>query len=66
MGGRTLQHKGVRWRPERKHPWVVEIKLNKRKLWISDFDSLKEVVQAYDVATIKCGITPLPKMEIPL
>lgn len=63
MGGPTFQHKGVRWRPQRKHPWVVEIRLKKRKLWISDFDSFEEAVQAYDVAAIEYGITPLPKLK---
>jgi hypothetical protein len=52
-GGPLKRYKGVRWRPERKHPWVAEIKLSeKRKLWIGDFDTPEEAAQAFDVAVI--------------
>ena len=51
--GPLKRYKGVRWRPERKHPWVAEIKLSeKRKLWIGDFDTPEEAAQAFDVAVI--------------
>lgn len=51
--GPVKRYKGVRWRPERKHPWVAEIKISeKRKLWIGDFDTPEEAAQAFDVAAI--------------
>lgn len=51
--GPLKRYKGVRWRPERKHPWVAEIKISeKRKLWIGDFDTPEEAAQAFDVAVI--------------
>ena len=48
------RHKGVRWRPERKHPWVAELKLPKRKkMWIGNFDTPEEAAQAY-IEAAKC------------
>jgi hypothetical protein len=50
----TVRYKGVRWRPERKHPWVAEVKLPKRKkLWIGNFDTPEEAAQAY-IEAAKC------------
>lgn len=48
------RYKGVRWRPERKHPWVAELKLPKaKKMWIGNFDTPQEAAQAYvNVAAI--------------
>ena len=41
--------KGVRWRPERKHPWVAELKVSKdKKVWIGDFDTAEGAAQAYE------------------
>ena len=53
-GVREKRYKGVRWRPERKHPWVAELKLPKaKKLWIGNFDTPQEAAQAYvEVAAI--------------
>lgn len=48
--------KGVRWRPERKHPWVAEIRLSKqKKTWIGNFDTQEEAAQAFGVAVIYHG-----------
>lgn len=64
LKGRMLRHKGIHWRPRRKHHWVVEIKLRKKnKLWVGYFDSLEEVVEAYDVATSQNEKMPLSKFE---
>lgn len=53
-GFREKRYKGVRWRPERKHPWVAELKLPQaKKMWIGNFDTPQEAAQAYiNVATI--------------
>lgn len=54
MGKPTVYYKGVRWRPERKNPWVVEINLpKKKKLWVGNFATQQEAVQAYNVALIQ-------------
>jgi hypothetical protein len=57
IGGVIPRYKGVRWRPERKHPWVAEIKVSqkttKKKMWIGDFDTPEEAARAYDVAVIR-------------
>lgn len=53
-GNSTVRYKGVRWRPERKHPWVAEVKLPKRKkMWIGNFDTPEEAAQAY-IEAAKC------------
>jgi hypothetical protein len=54
--GPIRRYKGVRWRPERKHPWVAEIKLSKqKKAWIGNFDTQEEAARAFDVAVIHHG-----------
>jgi len=46
IGGVIPRYKGVRWRPERKHPWVAEItiseKKTKKKMWIGNFATPEE------------------------
>jgi hypothetical protein len=57
IGGVIPRYKGVRWRPERKHPWVAEIKISekktKKKMWIGNFATPEEAARAYDVAVIR-------------
>jgi hypothetical protein len=57
IGGVIPRYKGVRWRPERKHPWVVEIKISeeksKKKMWIGNFATPEEAARAYDAAVIR-------------
>jgi len=39
------RYKGVRWRPDRKHPWVAKIKVpknHKRKMWLGNYDTPEE------------------------
>ena len=55
IGGVIPRYKGVRWRPERKHPWAAEIKKTKKKMWIGDFDTPQEAARAYDIAVIQSG-----------
>lgn len=53
VGGPKIQYRGVRWRPERKHPWVAEIKLPRRKkIWIGNFDTQQEAAQAHNLAAL--------------
>jgi hypothetical protein len=45
VGGVIPRYKGVRWRPNCKHPWVAEIKVPKkpkRKMWIGNYDTAEE------------------------
>ena len=59
IGGVIPRYKGVRWRPERKHPWVAEIKISekksKKKIWIGNFATPEEAARAYDIAVIRYG-----------
>lgn len=48
VNGPKKYFKGVRWRPERKHPWVVELKISNKKAWIGDFETAKGAAQAYE------------------
>ena len=55
-GQATVKYKGVRWRPERKHPWVAEIRHSKlKRIWIGNYDTQKEAARAYDVAVLTHG-----------
>jgi hypothetical protein len=60
VGGVIPHYKGVRWRPERKHPWVAEIKISKRKtkrkMWIGNYDTPEEAARAHDVVAIQYGM----------
>jgi len=60
IGGVIPHYKGVCWRPERKHPWVAEIKISKRKtkgkMWIGNYDTPEEAARAYDVVAIQYGM----------
>ena len=60
IGGVIPRYKGVRWRPERKHPWVAEIKISekktKKKMWIGNYDTPEEAARAFDVAVIRYGM----------
>ena len=60
IGGVIPHYKGVRWRPERKHPWVAEIKISKRrtkrKMWIGNYDTPEEAARAHDVVAIQYGM----------
>ena len=48
VNGPKKYFKGVRWRPEQKHPWV-ELKISKnKKAWIGDFDTAEGAAQAYE------------------
>ena len=59
IGGVIPRYKGVRWRPDRKHPWVAEIKISerktKKKMWICNFDTPEEAARAYDIVAIRRG-----------
>ena len=58
IGGVIPRYKGVRWRPERKHPWVAEIKVPKkpkRKMWLGNYDTPEEAAQAYAIVVIQYG-----------
>jgi hypothetical protein len=60
IGGVIPHYKGVHWRPERKHPWVAEIKISKRKtkgkMWIGNYDTPEEAARAHDVVAIQYGM----------
>jgi hypothetical protein len=46
IGGVIPRYKGVRWRPERRHPWVVESKIPRKaktKMWLGNYDTPEEV-----------------------
>ena len=57
IGAVIPRYKGVRWRPERKHPWVAEINIfeknTSKKMWIGNFDTPEEAARAYDIAVIR-------------
>jgi hypothetical protein len=58
IGGVIPRYKGVRWCPECKHPWVVEIKIIEKKtknMWIGNFATPEEAARAYDVTVIGYG-----------
>jgi len=58
IGGVIPRYKGVRWRPERKHPWVAEIKVSgkaKTKMWLGNYDTPEEAARAYDATAIRFG-----------
>ena len=38
IGGVIPRHEGVCWRPEGKSPWVVEIKISKKRTKKKDVD----------------------------
>jgi hypothetical protein len=58
IGGVIPRYKGVRWRPERKHPWIAEIKVSrhaKTKMWLGNYDTPEEAARAYDATAIQFG-----------
>ena len=58
IGGVIPRYKGVRWRPERKHPWVAEIKVSRKaktRMWLGNYETPEEAARAYDVAAIQFG-----------
>lgn len=64
MGVPSTHYKGIRWRPERKHPWVVELMLHdKKKMWIGNFDTQEEAIQAYNETAKLHGKQPIVKFE---
>lgn len=64
MGVPTTHYKGIRWRPERRHPWVVELMLpNKKKMWVGNFDTQEEAIQAYNEAAKSHGTETIIKFE---
>ena len=68
IGGVIPHYKGVRWRPERKHPWVAEIKIfdkkTKKKMWIGAFDTPEEAAQAYNTAVIQYKKQTTPNFQV--
>lgn len=64
MGVPTTHYKGIRWRPERRHPWVVELMLqDKKKMWVGNFDTQEEAIQAYNEAAKLHGTKTIAKFE---
>ena len=58
IGGVIPRYKGVRWRLERKHPWVAEIKVSRKtktRMWLGNYETVEEAARAYDVAAIQFG-----------
>ena len=64
MGVPTTHYKGIRWRPGRKHPWVVELMVhNKKNMWVGNFDTQEEALQAYNEVAKSHGTKPIVKFD---
>lgn len=56
ISGPKTHYKGVCWWPKRKHPWIAELKISKKKkMWISAFCTQEDAARAYDVVAIAHG-----------
>jgi hypothetical protein len=60
IGGVIPRYKGVRWCPEHKHPWVVEIKIPRKaktKVWLLPRKQLEHMTMLpYDVESKQLSI----------